>query len=162
MGKKSEFSNRAASKTLDFLDSPEGQKALRKILSLEKARKRRARLDWDNWEKEFIKNVIKKDRFDEWMDRLRKAHNESYKRRLMSKGIEPHPNKNLYRTFYFAQDNGKEVNLRRKLDKYTPNEFTTSLVEYNGYYFHIIHGQGVGFKVLKATKNGKAEDFISI
>ncbi|MBP6854642.1 MAG: hypothetical protein KBD26_00785 [Candidatus Pacebacteria bacterium] len=162
MEKNSEVSNRTASKALDFLDSPEAQKMFNRIAAQEKARKRRAKIAWDKWEKEFTKNIIKKGKFNEWMDRLKKAHNKSYKMRLMSKGIEPHPNKNLYRTFYFAQDNGKEVNLRRKLDKYTPNEFTTSLVEYNGYYFHIIHGQGVGFKVLKATKNGKAEDFISI
>lgn len=147
---------------LEFIKSPEFNVMLDKYAVQEKARKRRARLDWDNWEKEFIKNVIKKDRFDEWMDRLRKAHGESYKRRLMSKGIEPHPNKNLYRTFSFAQDNGEKVNLRRKLDENTPSKFTSSLVEYSGYYFHVIHGQGVGFKVLKATKNGKAEDFISI
>lgn len=147
---------------LEFFDSPEFKAMLDKVAIRKKARKRRARLDWDKWEKEFTKNIIKKGKFDEWMDRLKKAHNESYKKKLMSKGKEPHPNKNLYRTFSFAQDNGEKVNLRRKLDENTPNKFTSSLVEYSGYYFHVIHGQGVGFKVLKGTKNGKAENFISI
>lgn len=147
---------------LEFLDSPEFQAFLDKNAIQEKARTRKTKIAWDKWKKEFIKNVIKKNKFDKWMDRLKKAHNNSYKMRLMNKGIEPHPNRNLYRTFSFAEEHGKKVNPRRKLDEITPNEFTSSLVEYCGYYFHRIHGQGVGFKVLKATKNGKAQDFISI
>lgn len=148
---------------LEFIKSPEFNVMLDKYAVQEKARKRRAKIAWDKWQREFIKNVIKKGKFDEWMSKMVKDHNDSYKMRLMSKSIQPHPNRNLSRTFSFAAERGSKIKSKRKLNKNTPNEFTTSLVEYCGYYFHIVHGQGVGYSVLKKDKKGgKIENIINL
>ena len=76
--------------------------------------------------------------FDKLMFRIIFEHNDKYYDMCYSKGCEPYPNNKLDFILQYVDIYGKVVIVKK-----LKCNFSSTIYEFNGYYFEFVYGQGV-------------------
>jgi hypothetical protein len=128
----------------DFFETEEGQAWI-------EAQKIKNEIHYARMEKmdQYFSSLSDEDRLA-FIDKLISKHDEAYRDRIYNKGIEPHPNhlmNLLFQTaFEFATDQAEP------LDEFA-QMFASETVNYRGYFFGHIYGQGTVARIHSSQKN---------
>lgn len=125
----------------EFLDSPEGKESLQKWA--DKIRRNDDRL-------EKAHNIIKErgcDFFDSLISREINKYTEEYRNKCYERGYEPYPTR-ITGTIFAAAGRYYDSIHEEALDEFD-SHFGGGTVNYMGYQFNWIHGQGTVLRIFK-------------
>jgi len=80
--------------------------------------------------------------FDTLIYRLVMEHGEEYREKCWTNGLMPYPNNKLEFLFEYIMSKTPDVDVPE-----IQNDFIQEIREFKGYYFELIHGQGVIFRI---------------
>ena len=86
--------------------------------------------------------------FSQFIGKLISKHDDAYEDRMYSQGIMPHPNRLLSLAFDVAIEIGVTV---EPFDEF-PQIFPSDTVEYRGFYFEYVYGQGTVSRIYSPEK----------
>lgn len=121
-------------KTIDWLNSDEGRAKAEEFAKelAEKRKIKKKRFDrFEAW--------LEKNDFDSLIYRLIHEHDDDYFDKCYHQGFEPFPNNKLQFVFDYVFERGSKP---KKIPKKLECDFANAVVEFKGYYFQIIWGQG--------------------
>lgn len=127
----------------DFTDSPEGDAWIKSRIREQEIHNRRVKA------LEARLSSLSDEEFAEFIDKLIKKHDDAYEDRMYSKGIQPHPNRLMSLLFSVAFD--KVDRTVEPIDEFAES-FPSHTVEYRGFYFGTILGQGTVSRIHSPQK----------
>ena len=132
-------------KAIEWLDSPEGQKSIDEEVDRFLAKKKISKAR----EKRIHK--LSDEHFNDLMTRLIQRNGDERKNWCRLNGYEAYGTPLLELVFGLARRKGKDVT-HKKFWRESTKHFAPFVVEYRGWYFWAIHGQGVHERVYNKDK----------
>ena len=129
-------------KLREFMNSEEGERWLEE-------QSRRARLKNERIRKLHERlSSLSDEEYAQFIDKLISKHDDAYKDRMYSQRIQPHPNMLLSLVFDVAIEIGVPV---EPFDEF-PQIFPSDTVDYRGFYFEYVYGQGTVSRIYSPQK----------
>lgn len=130
-------------KISEFFDSEEGQEYIAN-------QQRKNEIHQARLEKFHLHlSTLSDEEFSRFIDKLIAKHDDAYRDRIWNKRIEPHPNHLM--TLLFDTAFEQASSMIEPFDEFA-QIFSSATVEYRGFYFGCVHGQGSVSQIFSPQK----------